>query len=285
MIIRDASRYLAWPILLFGFGGAIVWAGAVGAGMPAMFVILAVAVAFTFLVERLIPYQPAWNSSLGDARRDWLHAVVNLTISRSALWLLPLLAWLTVAGGLWPRHWPYTLQVLLAVLVLDAGIAAAHHASHRITWLWRFHAVHHSPRRLYGFNGLMKHPVHQMVEMGSGVLPLLLLGIPVEIAVTLPFLVAIALLCQHTNADIRTGWLRFVFANAEVHRFHHRNDEAGDVNFGLFTTFYDHLMGTFYWRPGMAPQESGDLGIAGRSDYPTGYLDQLREPFRSEVAL
>ena len=98
---------------------------------------------------------------------------------------------------------------------------------HRAAWIWRFHSIHHGVRRLYGFNGLMKHPVHQLIETGSGMLPLLLLGIPQSVASAVAACVAIQLLLQHSNADYRSGPLKFVFANAEVHRFHHR---AGTVN-------------------------------------------------------
>lgn len=280
--VKRMLAWLTWPVLLFGFGGAIVVAGSQGASVVVMLMILIAAVLFCFVMERLIPWQRDWNRNQGDAGRDVLHAMVSLTLNRASLWLLPLFAALAIGGGIWPQHWPYLFQVLLAVLILDTGMAMAHHASHRLPWLWRFHAVHHSPRRLYGFNGLMKHPVHQSVEATAGVLPLLLLGIPLNVAIILPFLASIALLCQHTNADIRTGIFRYLFANAEVHRFHHRRHGDGDINFGLFTTLYDHLVGTFHYQPGKAPRTSEELGLRQQEDYPVSYLAQLREPFRRD---
>lgn len=273
-------RYFAWPLLMFGFGGAAIALAGRGAGLPTLLLLLLVAILYSFAIERLIPYQPRWNRSHGDAGRDLMHALINTTLNRAGLWLLPLLAWMGIGGELWPQQWPYWAQVLLAVLVLDVGIAAAHHASHHLQLLWRFHAVHHSVKRLYGFNGLMKHPVHQAMETAAGSLPLLLLGVPMDVALVLPVLVAIALLGQHSNADFRTGPLKYLFANAEVHRFHHRNSADGNVNFGLFTTVYDHLAGTFHYRPHTAPCDSDALGIEGAADYPQGYLAQLLQPFR-----
>lgn len=279
-VLTMLFRYFTWPLLFFGGAAAVIRLAGAGSGMLPLFGVLAAAIVFSFAAERVIPYQPDWNRDRGDTARDWLHAAVNLTLNRAALWLLPLFAGLAVGADLWPGGWPFALQVLFAVLVLDFGIAAAHHASHVLAPLWHFHAVHHSPRRLYGFNGLMKHPVHQLLETGTGVLPLLLLGIPADVAVTLPFTVAIALLCQHSNADYRSGPFKWVFANAEIHRFHHANSAAGDCNFGLFTNLYDRLMGTFLYRSGAAPRSSGDIGIGGREDYPVGYLAQLIQPFR-----
>jgi sterol desaturase/sphingolipid hydroxylase (fatty acid hydroxylase superfamily) len=280
-LLRACFRYLAWPALLFGFGGAIVIAADAGFGVAILLAILSGAIAFSFLTERLIPWRPEWNRDHGDSVRDGLHAVTNLTLNRVSLWLLPGFAWLELGNGVWPSHWPYAFQVFSAVLVLDAGIAAAHHLSHRSGFLWRFHAVHHSSSRLYGFNGLMKHPIHQTIEMLAGSMPLILLGIPYDVAITLPFLVAISLLCQHINADIRTGIFRYLFANAEVHRFHHRRHGDGDINFGLFTNIYDHMMGTYYYRDVSDCVGEFEVGLHSRMEYPIGYLDQLREPFRN----
>ncbi|WP_422822321.1 sterol desaturase family protein [Vreelandella nanhaiensis] len=36
-----------------------------------------------------------------------------------------------------------------------------HRASHRIGWLWRLHAPHHSAERLYWLNGKRRHPFMQ----------------------------------------------------------------------------------------------------------------------------
>ena len=113
------------------------------------------------------------------------------------------------------------IQLLIAVLVADFGITTIHLASHKVGWLWRLHAVHHSVRRFYGFNGLMKHPLHQTIEMAGGVLPLIVLGIPVEVAAALSVCVAVQLLLQHANVDYRIGPLRSVLALNEGHRFHH----------------------------------------------------------------
>lgn len=67
---------------------------------------------------------------------------------------------------------------------------------------------------------------------------------------------------------------------APVHRFHHRRSASErDVNFGLFTTLGDHLLGTARLEP-HRPVHAGDLGIADRPDYPRGYEAELIEPFR-----
>ena len=167
----------------------------------------------------------------------------------------------------------------MTILIADFGITMAHYASHKIEALWRLHAVHHSVARMYGFNGLMKHPLHQAIELTAGTTPLLLMGMPLEIGALLGFAAAIQLLLQHSNTDMRVGPLIYLWAVAPGHRHHHLAHKVkGDVNFGLFTMLWDHLLGTFVKdRP--QPRD-GELGVAGRPDYPVGYSAQLVEPFR-----
>ena len=111
-------------------------------------------------------------------------------------------------------------------------------------------------------------------------MPLVLLGMPQSIAWLLTFAVAIQLLLQHSNVDMRLGPLSTSWAVAPAHRFHHLARAGdGDVNFGLFTSLWDHLFGTFHRDPSRRFRP-GDLGVAGRPDYPCAYGAQLAEPFR-----
>jgi len=271
--MKTCVSWIYAPLFLLGFIGlGLYWPGW-------LVLIFVAAVAVSFLAEQWLPYEPQWNRSLGDRRRDTLHALVNESLNAVGLLVLPGLTALLAFDGIWPRGWALWEQLLLAVVLADAGITLMHYASHRFAALWRLHAVHHSVERLYGFNGLMKHPLHQMLEAMAGLLPLILMGIPLDVAQLLALAIAIQLLLQHSNVDMRLGPLRWVFAWAPVHRFHHmKYGRAGDVNFGLFFNLWDGLLGTAFYREGyrMGP---GDLGIGSRPDFPVAYGAQLRDPF------
>jgi sterol desaturase/sphingolipid hydroxylase (fatty acid hydroxylase superfamily) len=239
-----------------------------------------VAVGCAFWAEWLLPFERDWNRSQGDRARDLAHAIVNEGLNVLAVAAVPVLAALRPWASAWPVELPFVLQLLIAMVVADAGITLAHWASHRWALLWRLHAVHHSVRRMYGFNGLMKHPAHQAVEALAGISPLLMLGMPADVAAVLAFAIAIQLLLQHGNVDMRSGPLDRIFCWAPLHRFHHlRYGRAGDVNFGLFLTVWDHLLGTAFDGGGYRVA-SHDLGIGSRPDYPRRYGAQLLEPFR-----
>jgi sterol desaturase/sphingolipid hydroxylase (fatty acid hydroxylase superfamily) len=283
--MRPLLSILYAPLFFFGLIGLATWL--VGyrdlspAWLPAL---LLGAILVSHLAERLLPYQRSWNQAHDDGMSDLLHALVNESLNIASLAIIPLLAGLWPAPPLWPVHWPLWLQLVLAILAADLGVTLMHWLSHRSALLWRLHAVHHSVPRLYGFNGLMKHPLHQLLEAGAGVLPLILLGLPLQVAALLAFAVAVQLLLQHSNVDMRIGPLRHLFAWAPLHRFHHiRYGRAGDVNFALFFSFWDRLLGTAFYREDYQLSDA-DVGIGDRPDYPRAYLAQLGEPFRTPAA-
>ncbi len=278
-MIHNLLRYGLFPIVFFGGNALGILLITNDAPLWQRLAVLIAVVGIMFWAERVLPYETRWNNNHGDTLRDTAHALVNTSLNYLGIWLLPMLAGLGLFAQYWPHAWPFWLQVLFAALVLDFGITLTHYASHRVNVLWRFHAVHHSVKRMYGFNGLMKHPIHQTIEAIGGIAPLVMLGIPSEVAAAVLFAVALQLLLQHSNVDYRTGPLKYIFAIAEVHRFHHRKEAGlGDVNFGLFTTTWDHMLGSFYYSPVRPPVNS--LGIGDRPNYPQGYIDQLLEPFR-----
>lgn len=278
-ITHPLIRYGYAPLMLLGINGVGIALAASGANKAWLLALLVAAIAMSFAAERLLPYQDTWNTSHGDAGRDTVHTFVNETLILTSVAAIPALAALIPGDGIWPTSWPFVVQILIAILVADLGITLAHYASHKIGVLWRFHAVHHSVQRFYGLNGLMKHPLHQTIEMTAGVTPLLLAGIPVPVAAALSLAVAVQLLLQHSNADYRIGPFKHVLALNEGHRFHHLKWAGiGDVNFGLFTLIWDHLLRTYSYDPARR-FTSADLGMAAKPDYPTGYLAQLAEPF------
>ncbi|MBO7922376.1 sterol desaturase family protein [Alteromonas sp. K632G] len=247
--------------------------------------LLLLAVVVSFATEKWLPYEKVWNTPRGDLVRDIVHAVVNEGTLIITVAMIPIMTTIVPHFSVWPHQWPILLQLGFAVIVADFGITMAHYISHKNDVLWRLHAVHHSVKRMYGFNGLLKHPLHQAIELSAGTFPLLLIGMPLEIGALLGFSAAIQLLLQHSNVDMRIGALKYVWAVAPGHRHHHIKDGIkGNVNFGLFTHFWDHLLGTFVIDSSKHPSPcDGDLGIDSQPNYPKGYMVQLIEPFRSKI--
>lgn len=279
--LRPLIRYGFVPTMLLGVNGLTMWLAVGEAPIFAHALVILGAIVLTFGAERVLPYSPSWNLDRGDSSRDVVHAFINETLGFLSVGTIPMVATYSTAANRWPDQWPFLLQVSFAVLVADVGITMAHVVSHRVQGLWRLHAVHHSIKRCYGLNGLLKHPFHQTIETLAGVFPLVAIGMPVPVATALAGFVAVQLLLQHSNVDYRIGPMRSVLALNEGHRLHHLKwPGVGDVNFGLFTLLWDRMLGT-YTLDTDRQISSDDLGIARWPDYPVGYLAQLVAPFRS----
>ncbi len=266
--------------MLVGLNGLAIYIARAELSKLWLVAVLGFGIALSFATERLVPYESSWNAPHDDVARDWLHFSVNEVSNIISVAALPVLAGLRRFGDRWPHEWPFASQMLAAVIVFDFGITMTHWASHRLPVLWRLHAVHHSVKRFYGFNGMMKHPLHQTVEMTVAILPLLLLGLPQPVAAALATITAVQLLMQHSNVDYRVGQLRYILALNEGHRFHHLKwGGVGDVNFGLFTNLWDHLLGTWSFDP-KRRFTSDDIGIGKEPNFPSGYMAQLLTPFQ-----
>ncbi len=281
-MFRFLVRLLYLPLFLIGGNGAAIFLVGQGYSKLWLFALVLAFVALAFLLEHAVPFDRDFNRSHGDRVRDFWHGLVNEGANVDGLMMVPVFAGLLAMPSVWPETLPIWLQLLLAVFIADIGITLVHYASHRIDALWRLHAVHHSIKRMYGFNGLMKHPLHQFLETLGGTAPLILLGIPHDVMTLLIVAVVLQLLLQHSNVAYFVGPLRHFLVVNVLHRFHHlKTAEEGDVNFGLFTTFTDRLLGTAYYDKDRVIA-SDDIGIGAQPDYPVGYLSQLVHPFRSQ---
>lgn len=283
---RSARRHaltlvkgLYLPFMLIGLGSMVVAASATGRNHGVVVFVVVLAIVVSFVAERFVPYLSEWNTSLGDRTRDVWHASVNESSQLLSLLLLPSVVAAVGFDGVWPSRLPFAIQVLAAVLVADFGITVGHLISHRVSTLWRFHAVHHSVKRMYGFNGLLKHPVHQLFETALGTTPLIVLGLPARVAIAIAALTTIQLLLQHSNVPYAVGPFTSLLATNRTHRFHHLKWAGrGDVNFGLFTNVWDHLFGTYHY-DATQQFDSSMLGIEAEPNFPVDYLHQLVHPF------
>ena len=240
--------------------------------------ILAVALTIAFLAERVSPWYAEWNASHGDETTNVWHAAIYEISNINAILLIPLFTWIIPSIGIWPTSWLIAAQLLLAILWADFALMMLHWLSHRLNILWRLHAVHHGVGRLYGFNGLVRHPLHQTVDLAIGTSPLIVAGMPPEVAILLGLAVSIQLIVQHANVNYQLGPFRNWLSIGQLHHLHHVNwGKEGDCNFGLFLTLWDRLIGTFVAEP-PRPIKASDMGIDEVPEFPRTYWQQLLFP-------
>jgi sterol desaturase/sphingolipid hydroxylase (fatty acid hydroxylase superfamily) len=203
--LRFFARYLYVPTLILGLNALALYLMAEGYRYVWLGLLILTVIALSFLIERVLPYEEDWNRAHYDVRKDVAHGVVYeiayvLTLGTLLLISLKLSRW-----SLWPQWLPIAVQFLLAVLIADCVMTLIHYFSHRVGWLWKFHSIHHGVQRLYGFNGFVRHPLHQALDIAFGTLPLVLAGLSIPIAASLGFAIVVQLILQHSNVDYRLG--------------------------------------------------------------------------------
>lgn len=197
--------------------------------------------------------------------------IVLCTIVMSE-WMMPASLRTAVASQ------PYWLQTLEIIVLADMGFYAAHVAFHKISWLWKFHAIHHSIEELDWLAAHRVHPVDQIITKGVSLLPIFALGfseLPIGI---FAFVYGWHSILLHANIKINFGPLKWLLASPEFHHWHHANQRAAyDKNFAGQLSILDVVFRTAYMPKGKMPSRYGT-----HDPVPRTYFSQLIYPFQKK---
>jgi sterol desaturase/sphingolipid hydroxylase (fatty acid hydroxylase superfamily) len=171
---------------------------------------------------------------------------------------------------------PRWLIVVEMLVLSDFVYYWVHRAAHTIPALFRLHAVHHSTRHLRWTSALRAHPGEIYLHVVT-VVPLFLLGFPVDALVPLAPLVTFYAILIHININVSLRSVSYFVNTPVYHGWHHALDvKDGTKNFAGFFPLFDALFGT-YRLPAELPTEYG----IDDSDMPETFFAQLWYPFRA----
>jgi len=256
--------------------------------------LLVVLVVATAVCERIWPAERRRLLACGhvqDACYVALHALV----------VIPLMTLLSVgAAALLDRYaswielrstqsWPGWLLIPLTVVAMDAANWLAHYADHRLGFLWRFHALHHSQEELSVLTSFRAHPLMHTTGFILAAVPVVVLMPTRAIApVVITVYVCIGTL-QHANLRWTFGPFGRVIVSPAYHRLHHAPD-IQHHNLGVVLTIWDVLAGRAKF-----PARSAAAGRTGLDDRPVPVeqdnsarpvlqlmAGQLIEPFQAQ---
>lgn len=166
---------------------------------------------------------------------------------------------------------PWWLQFVEVVVLSDFLIYWGHRLQHRVGFLWRFHAVHHSAEHLDWLAAHREHPLDTIYTVGLINLPALILGFPLETIAGFIAFRGIWAIYIHSNVRLPIGPLRVLVGAPELHHWHH--DRARDAgNYANISPLMDVLFGT-YRCPDHEPER---FGI--NESCPQTYLSHLVRP-------
>ncbi|KTC99535.1 sterol desaturase family protein [Legionella erythra] len=130
-----------------------------------------------------------------------------------------------------------------------------HRATHRITFLWMGHSVHHQSE-YYNLSVALRQGVVQTLFSPFIYLPLAVIGFPTWMFVTVSSLITLYQFWIHTQTISHLGWFEKLFNTPSHHRVHHgRNPQYIDKNYAGSLIIWDKLFNTF--EPERAPPDYG----------------------------
>jgi sterol desaturase/sphingolipid hydroxylase (fatty acid hydroxylase superfamily) len=234
-------------------------------------------------LEWTYPYREQWWADTQEMVQDAMYmaliqGVLPKLLAVAAMFTLSqvLDAYDLTVEGWWPAHWPVSLQMLLMMVVADGLRYWLHRWAHEWDPLWQFHAVHHSPHKLYWLNVGRFHPIDKGLQVLLDTLPFLFLGVRKEVLGLYVICYAINGFFQHCNVDLRLGMLNYFISGPELHRWHHSMlKKESNHNYGNNLIIWDRVFGTWYLP---TEREVQELGLVNRV-YPSAFLEQMTVPF------
>lgn len=280
-ILRTLVDYLIWPLILVAALIPTGWGIAHGHGPLAFNITYLCLAVLLYVLERVRPHEEAWLESDGQEIPDLSHTLftkISVQVIIVSLTNLGIAEGLgsRSGGGIWPTSWPMFFQVALGLVIAEFGLYWAHRLGHEWMWLWRFHAVHHSSKKLWFFNTGRFHFVDTIKSMVFSAPLVALAGAPGEVLIWGSAITAFIGILTHCNIRMKAGWLNYIFNTPCLHRWHHSMDlREGNMNYGENLMLWDILFRTYYDDTTRRPP--AEIGI--KEAMPKGFFGQLWAPF------
>ena len=165
-------------------------------------------------------------------------------------------------GLLYLRRLPRALHVMLAVILLDYTLYVWHVLAHRVSWLWRFHLVHHVDRDLDASTALRFHAGELALSIPWRAMQIAAIGVPPDALMIWQNIVLLSILFHHSNVELPIEVERLlarVVVTPRIHGIHHSIvPEETDSNWSSGLTVWDYLHGTLRLD---VPQQAITIGV------------------------
>jgi len=230
--------------------------------------------------EYKLPYEKSWKPKTKEVKQDLAFMGIMQVLLPKLLsfsFVILLIDYKEVnLNNFWPHHYSAYIQVIFMLLLADFFRYWLHRCAHEWIPLWRFHAVHHSPKKLYWFNVGRFHPLDKGLQFLFDALPFILLGVSQEVLSIYFVFYAINGFFQHCNINVKLGFLNYIVSGPQLHRWHHSIlIRESNRNYGNNLIIWDIVFGTRF-----LPKESSveTLGLKNRN-YPESFIHQMKTPF------
>lgn len=240
-------------------------------------IVVMAALAGFLVLDRLFPVAQV-TGGLWRVAKNLSLAGINAVLSWAIVVPLSALA-ASAALGWRPLWWSGGAGLVLDLLLLDLWVYWWHRANHEMSWLWRFHEVHHLDGFLDASSALRFHFGEVVLSSLVRAAVIFVMGVPLASVIVFETLLVLAALFQHSNVRLPTGLeraLSFVIVTPSIHWVHHhalRRDT--DSNYATILSVWDRI---FASRSLTRRTPEMPVGVEGLKDTDLPHL--LLRPFR-----
>lgn len=177
---------------------------------------------------------------------------------------------------------PRPLEIIAAVVLMDYTLYLWHVLTHRVPFLWRFHAVHHVDLDLDASTALRFHFGELAVSVPYRAAQILLIGVDAEALSYWQMFLSLSILFHHSNVRLgrrMESALSWFLVTPRMHGIHHSNEPAeANTNWSSGLACWDRIHRTFRLD---IPQEHIHIGVKGIDTEDRVRLPEiLTQPFR-----
>ena len=172
-------------------------------------------------------------------------------------------------------------QVLGYFMLVNLLKYWAHRLIHKIDFLWRFHALHHSIKEFYTLNSIYNHPFDYFIRVVVPTFFSWYVGWRFDAIFTGDCFAILIIWVSHSSTNFKyPRFLHYLITTNDVHHWHHHPRIGITKNFSTSVSLYDVIFGSFFLpKDGSKPKE---VGLYRKTYYPQkGFWSLLFHPFKS----
>ena len=143
--------------------------------------------------------------------------------------------------------WVYTIVGLLLLDLIGAYLV--HLIEHKVTFLWRFHLIHHTDTWIDTTSANRHHPGESIIRFFFTVIGVLIVGSPMWMVFLYQSLSVVFSQFNHANIPLPKKidkLLSYFIISPDMHKVHHHYKlPYTDSNYGNIFSIWDRLFGTY----------------------------------------
>ncbi len=176
----------------------------------------------TVIIRFLVFVTPLWFALIATENNIWLFNIVELS---------------------------FFFEIILAVIILDLCIYLQHIASHKWSWFWKFHQIHHSDENLDVTTALRFHFWEMIISLIFKIFLIAVFWFSVVSILVFEILLVVSTMFNHSNIKLSTS-LEKLFSRFLVtptfHQVHHSVIHTQtDSNYWFFLSIWDRIFKTY----------------------------------------